>query len=90
MRAPEKLGHNGGTDRRSRFHRPDGGGQIGKSGDLRELITASFDAAAADAWSRFTVGEADKLVLHEVTLKVLKIFPGAARACRMAPLSSVR
>ena len=38
--------------------------------DLRELITASFDAAAADAWSRFTVGEADKLVLHEAVLKV--------------------
>jgi len=45
-------------------------------GDLRELITASFDAAAADAWSKFTVGEADKLVLHEAALKVLKVFPG--------------
>jgi hypothetical protein len=43
---------------------------------LRELITASFDAAAADAWSKFTVGEADRLVLHEAALKVLKVFPG--------------
>jgi hypothetical protein len=51
-------------------------GQIGMPGDLRELITASFDAAAADAWSKFTVGEADKLVLHEAALKVLKVFPG--------------
>jgi hypothetical protein len=45
-------------------------------GSLRELITASFDAAAADAWSKFTVGEAEKLVLHEAALKVLKAFPG--------------
>lgn len=44
-------------------------------GDLRELITASFDATAADAWSKFTVGEADKLVLHEAALKVLSVFP---------------
>lgn len=45
-------------------------------GDLRELITASFDATAADTWSKFTVGAADKLVLHEAALKVLKVFPG--------------
>ncbi|WP_156918354.1 hypothetical protein [Bradyrhizobium sp. Cp5.3] len=45
-------------------------------GNLRELITASFDAAAANAWSKFTVGEADKRVLNEAALKVLKIFPG--------------
>jgi|HubBroStandDraft_6_1064221.scaffolds.fasta_scaffold583181_2 hypothetical protein len=51
-------------------------GQIGTPGSLRELITASFDAAAADAWSKFTVGEAEKLVLHEAALKVLKAFPG--------------
>jgi hypothetical protein len=49
-------------------------------GDLRELITASFDAAAADAWSKFTVSEADKLVLHEAALKVLKVFPAGCRA----------
>ena len=36
--------------------------------DIRELITESVDAAAADAWSKFTVGEADKLVLHEAAL----------------------
>jgi hypothetical protein len=51
-------------------------GQIGMPEDLRELITASFDAAAADAWSKFTVSEADKLVLHEAALKVLDVFPG--------------
>ncbi|MEH2500482.1 hypothetical protein V1294_006961 [Bradyrhizobium sp. AZCC 1678] len=45
-------------------------------GDLRDLITASFDVAAADAWSKFEVGEADKLVLHEAAMKVLKVFPG--------------
>jgi hypothetical protein len=44
--------------------------------DLRELITASFGAAAADAWSKFTVGEADKLALREAALKVLGLFPG--------------
>lgn len=45
-------------------------------GDLRELITTSFDAAAAEAWSKFTLGEADKLVLREAALKVLGLFPG--------------
>jgi hypothetical protein len=45
-------------------------------GDLRELITTSFGAAAADTWSKFTVGEPDKLVLHEAALKVLNVFPG--------------
>jgi hypothetical protein len=81
-RAPEKLGHNMGTSVRhgwrlaKPFHGPYSGGQIGMPGDLRELITASFDAASADAWSKFTVGEADKLVLHEAALKVLKVFPG--------------
>ena len=45
-------------------------------GDLRALITASFGGEAAEAWSKFTVGEADKLVLHEAALKVLKMFPG--------------
>ncbi|MDR3484295.1 MAG: hypothetical protein P4M05_05215 [Bradyrhizobium sp.] len=38
-------------------------------------MTESVDAAAADAWSKFTVGEAEKLVLHEAALKVLKVFP---------------
>jgi hypothetical protein len=45
-------------------------------GDLRELITASFSAEAAEPWSTFTIGEADKLILHEAALKVLKVFPG--------------
>jgi hypothetical protein len=36
----------------------------------------SVDAAAADAWSTFTVGEADKLALHEAALKVRKVFAG--------------
>ncbi len=51
-------------------------GQFPMPGDLRDLITASFDAAAADVWSRFTVGEVDKLVLQECAMKVLKVFPG--------------
>jgi hypothetical protein len=45
-------------------------------GDLRELITASSGADAAEAWSKFKVGEADKLVLHEAAMKVLQVFPG--------------
>jgi hypothetical protein len=45
-------------------------------GDLRELITASFDALVAEAWSKFTVDEADKLVLEEAARKVLQLFPG--------------
>jgi hypothetical protein len=45
-------------------------------GDLRALITASFGGEAADAWSKFTVGKADKLVLRDAALKVLNIFPG--------------
>jgi hypothetical protein len=45
-------------------------------GDLRDLIIASFDAAAAETWSKFTLGEADKLVLREAALKVLGLFPG--------------
>lgn len=44
--------------------------------DLSDLITASFDADAAEAWSKFTVGEADKLVLQEAANKVLKVFSG--------------
>ncbi|MDA9545125.1 hypothetical protein ACM43_11825 [Bradyrhizobium sp. CCBAU 45321] len=43
--------------------------------DLRRLITASFDAAAVDAWSKFAVGDADRHVLHEAALKVLNVFP---------------
>jgi hypothetical protein len=58
------------------FHGPESGGQIGMPGNLRELITASFDAAAADGWSKFTVGEAEKLVLHEAALNVLRVLPG--------------
>jgi hypothetical protein len=57
-------------------------------GDLRELITASFGAAAADAWSKFTVGEADKLVLHEAALKVLKVFAGRTPG-QCAPMSAL-
>jgi hypothetical protein len=45
-------------------------------GDLRELITASFNAETADAWSKFRVGEADKLVLREAGTRVLELFPG--------------
>ena len=33
--------------------------------DLRELIATSFGIEAAEAWSKFTLGEADKLVLHD-------------------------
>jgi hypothetical protein len=45
-------------------------------GDLRDLIMASFDTAAAETWSKFTLGEADKHVLREAALKVLGLFPG--------------
>jgi hypothetical protein len=44
--------------------------------DLRDLITASFDAAAAEARSKFTLDEADKLALREAAMKVLGLFPG--------------
>jgi hypothetical protein len=44
--------------------------------DLRDLITASFDAAAAEAWSKFTLDEADKLALREAAMKVPGLFPG--------------
>jgi hypothetical protein len=44
--------------------------------DLRELITMTFDAAAAETWSKFTLAEADKLVLREAGMKVLGLFPG--------------
>jgi hypothetical protein len=43
---------------------------------VRDLITASFDASAAEAWSQFTGGEAEKIVLREAALKVLGLFPG--------------
>ena len=46
------------------------------AGNLRELITASFGTVAADAWSKFTVGNAEKLMLHEAALEVLRAFPG--------------
>ncbi len=42
---------------------------------LRDLIMASFDAAAAEAWSKFTPDEADKLALREAAMKVLGLFP---------------
>jgi hypothetical protein len=45
-------------------------------GDLRDMIAASYGADAADAWGKFTVGEADKLVLREAAMKVLHMFPG--------------
>ena len=44
--------------------------------DLRDLIAASFDAAAAEAWSKFTLDEADRLALREAAMKVLGLFPG--------------
>ncbi|WOH59931.1 hypothetical protein [Bradyrhizobium sp. BWC-3-1] len=44
--------------------------------DLRTLITASFDADVAESWSKFTVSEAEKLVLRDAALKVLGLFPG--------------
>jgi hypothetical protein len=43
--------------------------------DLGDLITASFDAAAAEAWSKFALDEADKLALREAAMKVLGLFP---------------
>jgi hypothetical protein len=96
MCAPGKLGHNRGTsvgavmtgearliDRIA----------VGRSKCLGiyELITESVDAAAADAWSKFTVGEADKLVFHEAALKVLKVFPGRmpGRCALMSALYSL-
>lgn len=44
--------------------------------DLGDLITASFDVASADTWSKFEVGEADKVLLHEGAMKVLRVFSG--------------
>jgi hypothetical protein len=42
---------------------------------LRDLITASFDAAAAEAWSKFTLDEADKLALREAAMKGPGLIP---------------
>jgi hypothetical protein len=44
--------------------------------DLRALVAASHGKDAAEAWSKFKVGEADKLVLHAAAMKVLQVFPG--------------
>jgi hypothetical protein len=46
------------------------------STSLRDLIAASHGEDAADTWSKFKVGEADKLVLHEAAVKALGVFPG--------------
>ncbi len=45
-------------------------------GDLRELIAASHGADAAEAWSKFKLGEADKLVLGDAGKRTLLLFSG--------------
>lgn len=59
--------------------------------DLRRLIAASFDEKAAEAWSKFTIGEDDKKRLREAGRQVLLLFktpiPGAC--CVMSAAYSV-
>jgi hypothetical protein len=58
------------------------------SGDLRELIAVSHGAEAADAWRKFEIAEADKIVLGEAGKRVLHLFSGQ-QAGQCALMSAV-
>ena len=59
--------------------------------DLRELIAASFNAEAAEAWSKFSLGDDDKARLGEAGRRIMVLFskPIVGACCAMSAAYSV-